>query len=230
MYTDQREIPLGTIVYDVAGDKIGTVSENNVQDAYLVVEKGWLFHKDFYVPLSAIGRADAGGVYLLFSTSHLEDAQFDSPPAAGATPYAAPVAGSSSRTVVDSGDDIRVPVREEELVVGTRQEEAGQVHIHKDVVTEQQTVQVPLQHERVTVERVAFSGDPATTADAFVARDIEVPVMGEEAVVSKRMVGVEDVVIHKDVVTEQQTVDDTVRKERVVVDGVDASGQPTTAR
>jgi|GEM_PF-633895 len=251
MYSDQSQIPNGATVYDSAGDKIGTVHENNVQGAYLVVQKGFLFHKDFYVPLSAIARADEEGVHLTVSTADLSDARYDTPPMAaeamGKTrgtgtadqsyTSAATTAGTvdqayttgaarTARTDVETGTgDIRIPVREEELVVGKRTEEEGRVHIHKDVISEQQSVDVSLQQERVTVERVAFSGDPATVKDAFVERDIEVPLMGEEVVVGKQVKGVEEVVIRKDVTTEQQRVTDTVRKERVVVDGVDQSGE-----
>ena len=128
---------------------------------------------------------------------------------------------------VDQTGDIRVPVREEELVVGKRAEEQGRVHIHKEVTETPQSVDVSTQHERVTVERVAFSGD-VNADDAFVERSIDVPLMGEEAVVGKQVRGVEEVVIHKDVTTEQQRVTDTVRKERVVVDGVDQNGTSTT--
>lgn len=255
MYSDQSQIPNGATVYDAAGDKIGTVHENNVEGAYLVVQKGFLFHKDFYVPLSAIARADEAGVHLTVSTADLSDERYDSPPmvadAMGTSrstgrvdqsyTSAATTAGSvdqayatgtarTARTDVETGTgDIRVPVREEELAVGKRSEEEGRVHIHKDVVSEQQSVDVSLQQERVTVERVAFTGDPATVTDAFVERDIEVPLMGEEVVVGKHVKGVEEVVIRKDVTTEQQRVTDTVRKERVIVDGVDQSGQTTTA-
>ena len=48
---------------------------------------------------------------------------------------------------------------------------------------ERQTVNVPPRQERVTMERVPFSGDATNAADAFTERDIELPVMGEEAVV-----------------------------------------------
>jgi len=124
--------------------------------------------------------------------------------------------------------DIRVPVVEEELVVGKRQGELGRVRIHRDVVEEQQSVDVPLQRERVTVERVAVSGTSgANLGDAFQERDIDVPVMGEEAVVGKRVREVEEVRLHKEAVTEQQQVSDTVRKERVIVDGVDNQGTAT---
>jgi len=82
MYSDQSQIPNGATVYDSAGDKIGTVHENNVQGAYLVVQKGFLFHKDFYVPLIAIARADEEGVHLTVSTADLSDARYDTPPMA----------------------------------------------------------------------------------------------------------------------------------------------------
>ncbi len=116
--------------------------------------------------------------------------------------------------------DIAVPVYEEELTVGKRQEQIGDVHLRKDVVQEQQTVSVPLQHEEVTVERVPVSGqvDAATVRDAFQGGDIEVPVMGEEAVVDKKVVETEEVRLHKQAVTENQQVSDTVRRENVTVD------------
>jgi len=102
------------------------------------------------------------------------------------------------------------------------------------VVTEEQSVNVPLQRERVTVERRPFSGD-VDSEDLFDKADIDVPVMGEKAVVGKRVRGVEEVSVHKDVVTDDDQVGDTVRKERVTVDGADErnavqSGRTTADR
>jgi uncharacterized protein (TIGR02271 family) len=57
--------------------------------------------------------------------------------------------------------------------------------------------------------------------DAFTERDIDVPVMGEELVAGKRAVVTEEVRLRKDAVTEDQQVSDTVRKERVTVEGAD---------
>jgi len=134
------------------------------------------------------------------------------------------IVGSADTTRTDATDrDIEVPVYEEELTVGKQREQIGDVHLRKDVVQEQQTVSVPLQHEEVTVERVPVSGqvDAATVRDAFQGGDIEVPVMGEEAVVGKKVVETEEVRLHKQAVTQDQTVSDTVRKERVIVDGVE---------
>jgi uncharacterized protein (TIGR02271 family) len=119
--------------------------------------------------------------------------------------------------------DINVPVYEEELVAGKRQEQIGDVRLHKDVVTEQETMPITLRREEVTVERVPVSGQ-ASQADlknAFQNEDIDVPVMGEEAIVGKQVHETEEVRLHKQVTDEQRQVSDTVRRERVIVDGAD---------
>jgi len=237
----------GMTVYDGAGDKVGTVRNYDPSTGYIDVHKGWLFPKDIYVPLTAVNSTDEEAVYLNLIKDDLSGDQYETPPtgsatysgdvdsgmdytttdtargysAAGtgqynstdATSYSGSMAGSDQR-------DVRIPVREEELVAGKRAEEQGRVHIHKDVVEEQETVDVPVTRERVTVERVPYSGsaDGISTDDAFAERDIDVPVMGEEVVAEKRSRGVEEVRIRKDAVTENVPVTDTVRKERVSVD------------
>ncbi len=246
------QITEGATVYDAAGEKVGKVRGYDPQAGYLDVEKGWLFPKDFFIPLSAVQGTDANGdVLLSLYQDALQGDQYASPPSGGATPagYDQGVGTADTLTTttvatdtttrgqgqsVQGDQEITVPVREEELVVGKREQEEGRVHLHKDVITEQQTVNVPLEQERVTVERVPVSGQAdVSTADAFQERDIDVPVMGEEAVVGKQARAVEEVRLHKDTATEQQQVTDTVRKERVIVEGTDAvvaDDGPTTTR
>lgn len=233
------QIPAGTTVFDRNDEKLGRVTYVDPQSQYLQVEKGWLFIKDFYVPVSNVTQADPDGIRLNLSKDDLEDARYDEVPAADSSVYADTNASAYAGSTADPslranygqqvGDldetmdrnDIAVPVYEEEVVAGTRPQEEGRVHIHKDVVTEQQSVDVPLQRERVTVERAAFSGNPGASDDAFVERDLDIPVMGEEAVVSKRVKGVEEVRVRKNTYTDTETVSDTVRKEQVTVDGAD---------
>ncbi len=180
------------------------------------------------VTVDAQGRdAEARSILLRDGAEDLQDRGFgggydDVSPAStlsnntvnGTTP-----AGSTTAT---TDTDIRVPVVEEELVAGTQRQEQGRVRIHKDVVEEQQSVSVPLQHETITVERVPVTGDASAIRqdEAFVERDIDVPLMGEEAVVGKQTHVVEEVRVRKDEVTENEQVSDTVRRERVIVDGV----------
>ena len=82
-----------------------------------------------------------------------------------------------------------IPVYAEELVVGKREEKMVNVHLHKNIVEEQVSVPVTLRHEEVTTERIPVTGQakPATTDGAFKNIDIDVPVMGEEAIVGKAL-------------------------------------------
>lgn len=239
MNQQQPQLVEGMPVYDMNGDKVGTISEHNPQPGCLVIHKGILFPKDLYIPLNAIQRSDADGVYLSLAKDDLSDDRYSNPPdtAAGyttagtTTQYAQTdqVATTNTNTYQDraatetaTDQDVRVPVMEEELQVGKRQEEVGRVHLHKDVVEEPQTVTGQVTREQVEVERVPMQGDyTANDADVFTEKDIDVPVMGEEMVVGKRPVVNEEVRLRKDAVTEEQQVSDTVRKERVTVEGAD---------
>src|SRR5918993_4058343 len=60
--SDASQIGVGDEVYGSDGDKIGTVAE--VQSGYIVVEKGFFFPTDHYIPTSAIASASGGQVYL----------------------------------------------------------------------------------------------------------------------------------------------------------------------
>lgn len=118
-------------------------------------------------------------------------------------------------------------LHEERLAVGKRATQAGEVEVHKRVDTERVRETVPVTHEEVTLERRALSADEASAAGASGAtidadgETIRVSLMAEEVVVDKRIVPVEEVVIRKEAHTEQRVVEDTVRRERVHVDGAD---------
>ncbi len=250
----------GATVTDMAGEKVGTLHAYDPQGGYITVQKGFLFHKDLYIPVSAVQSTDAdGNVQLSLHKDDLADSRYDSPPTGGMaredsyaqtatvaetttttraqaapapTPAPAPAsaprqAQSTAQTRTD--DTITVPVFEEQLVVGKQRQETGRVHLHKEVVTEQQSIPVTLRHEEVTVERVAFTGQTsaADLKNAFQDEVIEIPVMGEEAVVGKQAHVVEEVRLHKDDTQEQQQVTGSVRKERVVVDETDTTQSQT---
>lgn len=216
----------GATVYDAAGEKIGTIQAYDPDDGYLVVQKGLFFPKDLYIPATIVQTTDAdGSVHVNLYTGDLKDDRYASPPARNSTISRSNdvIRSDNAQAMVQSDGNIDVPVYEEELVVGKRQEQQGHVRVHKEVVEEQETIAVPLRHEEVTVERVAVTGQPsqADLQNAFQDQTIDVPVMGEEAVVSKRAQVVEEVRLHKDVIQEQEEVAGTVRKERVIVDGAD---------
>jgi uncharacterized protein (TIGR02271 family) len=118
------------------------------------------------------------------------------------------------------GQEARMTVSREELVVGKRQVQAGEATLRKTVETEHVRESVPLMHEEVTIERHPISGTSGVNATIGQDQEIRVPLMAEEAVAQTRVVGEEEVVLRKHQVEENRTVEADLRRERVdVVDG-----------
>jgi uncharacterized protein (TIGR02271 family) len=111
---------------------------------------------------------------------------------------------------------------EEELRVGTAKREAGRARLRKYVVTENVTQTVPVQREEVRVEREPITEanvDDATSGPDISEEEHEVVLHEEQPVVEKRVVPQERVRLDKDVRTEDETVSEEVRKERIEADG-----------
>ncbi len=113
---------------------------------------------------------------------------------------------------------------EEHHQVGTQQREAGRARLRKHVITEQETVTVPVTREEVTLEREPITEsnvDKATDGPTISEEEHEVVLHQEQPVVAKEAVPVERVRLGKETVTEQEQVTGEVRKERIEAEGVD---------
>jgi uncharacterized protein (TIGR02271 family) len=114
---------------------------------------------------------------------------------------------------VDNG----VVRHEEQLHVGKERQETGRARLRKYVVTENESVDVPLEREEVRVERTPLSGTEATTG-TIGEEDVDVTLHEERPVVAKETVGVEKVGLEKETVRDTERVDAEVRKEQVEVE------------
>jgi uncharacterized protein YrrD len=76
----------GTTVYATDGEKLGTVRNYSPQAGYIDVRKGWLFTKDFFIPMSDIDTATEDNITLKLTKDALEDDRFNSPPPATSEP------------------------------------------------------------------------------------------------------------------------------------------------
>jgi uncharacterized protein (TIGR02271 family) len=121
-------------------------------------------------------------------------------------------------------DEAALTRREEELEVGKHKESAGKVRLRKYVTTEMETVTVPVEKERVVVERESASGKTSGKSsgkssgkigDESVEMELEEDVID----VDKRVVDKETVRAGKQKVTETEKVQAEVRKEQVDVEG-----------
>jgi uncharacterized protein (TIGR02271 family) len=118
----------------------------------------------------------------------------------------------------EAAREARLILSEEQLRVGKRQVQAGEVGLRKTVETEHVRESVPLIREEVTIERRPVSDVNASPNVEITEDQIRIPVMAEEAVVEKRVVAKEEVVARKEARTENQTVEADLRRERLEVD------------
>jgi len=76
--THQSALQVGTTVYSSDGDKIGDIAE--VQPNYFVIEKGFIFTEDLYIPASAVAASDADGVRLNLTKDEIDAQDWSSVP------------------------------------------------------------------------------------------------------------------------------------------------------
>ena len=216
----------GAEVYGADGDKVGTVSA--VYPGYVIVEKGFFFPTDYYIPMSAVASYDTDRVYLSVSKDAALGRGWDVRPVDLETATVATTTATTDTFTdtdrlaaerIESDEEIRIPVMEEELTATVRGQEAGAVRIEKDVVEEERTLEVPVTEERVRVERrVVDRPVSAADADAFEETVIDVPLRSETVDVQKQARVAEEVIVGKEAVQRTERVTDTVRREEVFVD------------
>ena len=122
---------------------------------------------------------------------------------------------------LEDEDELRVQRTEEELRAGTREREAGKVNVRKRVRTDREEVRVPKRREEVTVDRVPVDesdGERAAAESEIGEDDVSVPVVEDEVVVEKKPVAKEEIRVRKDVIDDEEVVEEDVRKEELEVD------------
>jgi len=183
-------------------------------------------------PDGELSQEEEGRLYAHYGLNYSESASDSGLPTGGVpatgrqreTPVARETVGrdTSGRTTDDA-----MTRSEERLQVGVQKRPSQTVRLKKYIVTENVTTTVPLAKERAVVTR-----EPITDANRAASMDgpeiteavHEVSLHEERAVVNKETVPVERVRLDKNTVTEQQTVNETVRKEQIeVLDDVDPS-------
>lgn len=121
----------------------------------------------------------------------------------------------------DAREERRMPLREEQLDISKRREPAGEVNLRKEVVEEQQSIDVPVSREEVVVEKKVV---PETAAEAMgegpigTGETIRIPVSEERVEVTKRPVVTGEVEVHKREVQDTEQVRDTLRREEARLD------------
>lgn len=114
-------------------------------------------------------------------------------------------------------DHATMRLREEKLDVSKHRVQTGEVTLHKDVIEETQSVDVPVTHEEVVVERRAVNAVPSDEPIGE-AETITIPVSEERVDVDKDTVVTGEVSLRKRAVEETERVTETLRREEAHVD------------
>ena len=213
---DTTQIRTGTSVYGSDGEKIGDVA--GVADRYFVIEKGFLFTTDIYVPLSAVASADDDGITLSMTKDEVENNDWSSEPTDddGDTAFADTSHDTYATGANTTAQGDMLERREERLVVDKDVEQTGNVSVGKHVVEERQSVDVPVTREEVTIDR--RSVDRPATGEALTEDSIDVPLYEERVETGKEARVVEELEVGKTSVTDTAHVEDTVRREEFDID------------
>jgi uncharacterized protein (TIGR02271 family) len=232
----------GATVLDNDGDKIGSVGQVYIDPAtggaaWLTVKTGLFGTGESFVPATD-ASFEGEDVRVGYSKDFVKDAprvDADAELDANDTDALYDYYGVGSNTDNAMTDDATADAMtrsEEHLQVGTERVETGRARLHKYVVTEQETVTVPVSHEEVRVVTEPITdgnvGD-ALDGPALSEEDHEVVLTGDRVVTDTEAVPVERVRLDTTTVTEQETVSGEVRKERIELDG-DQTHSGTTPR
>jgi uncharacterized protein (TIGR02271 family) len=191
-------------------DDLGEIQE--VGQTYVVTQKGTIKKEKFYIPKYLAEGYD--GDVLRFKLTEAEAKNKfvrDTPPS---------VQEYSRYKTPDIPKDIetRIPVMGERLDVSKR-ESTREATITKEPLTETKSVDVPVTHEEMTVERRPAGETVSTSGQKPVESrtEVKVPLKSEEVQVTKQPYVKEEVSVKKKPVTETRTVTDQVRSEKVNV-------------
>ena len=208
-------------------EDLGKVQE--VGDTYVLVQKGLISKEKFYIPQSEVEGYDGDVLRFKISEDDIRSKYLgDMPPLVSSS-----VDDNTNNNEEESeseqniakqaeSESTRVPLVEEKLNISKREVTYKEATLIKEPVTETKTVEVPLTHEELIVER--RSPTEATTSEKELKppvtsrEEIKIPLKKEEFEVKKEPYVKEEAVIKKKRVEERKTITEDVKSEKLVDD------------
>ncbi len=196
----------------INGEDFGEVQD--VSNGFVLVQRGILNKERFLIPQELAESYDGDIVRFRISEDEVLSKYHEG----------ADVGGDGSQTETTTGDVVdreeeedTISLTEERLDVSKDVKE-DQVQITKEPMTETKTVEVPVTHEEVSIERRSPSGGEGQVSSegpVTSTQEISIPVKKEEVEVTKTPYVKEEVTVKKKPVTETREVTEEVTSERV---------------
>ncbi len=144
--------------------------------------------------------------------------------------YNAPAQTAQSAPRAEVADTDNVKLYEERLVAEKERQKAGEVSVGKTVETETARVAVPIEKERVVIERTTPTNGKVVapgTVDFSGKEVARMDIYEESADINKEAFVREEVKVHKEVERETVEAQETLRREEL---DIDVDGNPTIHR
>lgn len=109
-------------------------------------------------------------------------------------------------------DNAHLDLRQEELDIHKNRVETGDVVLHKDIIEEEQVVNVPVSHDQVVIERRSIDNEPSSEPISE-EETVHIPVTAEKIDIDKHTVVTGEISAHKRSVQETEQVRDVLHKE-----------------
>jgi uncharacterized protein (TIGR02271 family) len=203
---------------------LGEVQE--VNETIVITERGNIGKEKFYLPKS-IPHGYNGRILLFDITEEEAREKFMTEPT---EPTMLSSTQESKVTQADN-NETRVQVIEERLDV-SKKESREEATVIKEPIKETKTVEIQLTHDELIVEKRPASKMAASSSSTSEAppspptspeesvqtkTEIDIPLMREEIIVSKKPYVKEEIVIKKKPVTETKTVTEQITSEKVSI-------------
>lgn len=232
-YTDQVELHPGMTVRSSDDEKLGKIVR--LQDNQLLVEKGFFFPQDFWIPVNAVQNADDDNVYLNLPKDQVlaerwagGNADWNADAQRAAAGYGIDRPGGTTGSVGTAA------AAGATNLTGANYTEDAASATSATGMESTDTIRVPVYEEKLTAtKRPVEAGAVKINKDVVTEeRTLDVPVRAEEVDVQKRVRVAEEIDITKEPVQKTITVSDTVRRKVVDVEdnttGLNAANRART--
>lgn len=195
-------------------EDLGEVQE--VGDTYILVQKGLINKEKFYIPQNEVESYNGDILRFRLSEDDIKSKYLqDSPPLLSSAHSTNGIEENQAKQ--EESESSHVPLIEEKLNISKREVTYKEATLIKEPVTEMKTVEVPVTHEELIVERrpptEATTSQDELKSPVTTKEEIKIPLKKEEIEVRKEPYVKEEIVIKKRRVEETKTITEEVKSE-----------------
>ncbi|GAA0063382.1 YsnF/AvaK domain-containing protein [Clostridium sp. CTA-1] len=119
---------------------------------------------------------------------------------------------NSKKIPYNSDRDMKMQLREEQMKISNSKIRTGEVSIHKEVLTEEKNITVPVKREELVIEKTVCDPQFHDKSESH-TETIRIPIKEERIDIHKQPVDLEDVSVSKDQYEEVKHITETLKKE-----------------